>query len=227
VWLADAREGGKMGALAGTITMTCYYVQGEIPKDFKTSYLEALRKNAFTEIDLELEHDESMGWVTIHDPFNVDFELNDVLWGSYLMVALRHDTIRLPAAAVKLHVRKAVADATKKSGKEKLSKSEVEEIKDRLEKQLKKKALPNIKTFDMVWNMERGVVWLWSTNKKVNEQFIDFFQETFGLVPSEKNPYAQMEQLGFTEELLEKVLDLEPAAMSAPPGESRRRRRSA
>jgi DNA recombination-dependent growth factor C len=215
-----------MGALAGTITMTCYYVQGEIPKDFKTSYLEALRKNRFVDINLDLEHEESMGWVSIADPFDTEFELNDFLWGSYLMVALRHDTIRLPATAFKLHLRKAVAEHQKKSGKEKLSKAEVEEVKARLERQLKKKALPNIKTHDVVWNMDRGVVWLWSTNKKVNEQFVDFFQETFGLVPHEKNPYAQMEHMGLGEEALERVLELEPAAMSAPPGESRRKRRA-
>jgi len=215
-----------MGALAGTITMTCYYVQGEIPKDFKTSYLEALRKNRFVEINLDLEHEESMGWVAITDPFNTEFELNDVLWGSYLMVALRHDTIRLPATAFKLHLRKAVAEHLKKTGKEKLSKAEVDEVKERLERQLKKKALPNIKTHDVVWNMERGVVWLWSTNKKVNEQFVDFFQETFGLVPHDKNPYSQMEQLGLGEEGLERVLELEPAAMSAPPGETKKRRRA-
>lgn len=216
-----------MGALAGTITMTCYYVQGEVPKDFKTSYLEALRKNRFVEINLDLEHEESMGWVAITDPFNTDFELNDVLWGSYLMAALRHDTIRLPATAFKLHLRKAVAEHLKKTGKEKLSKAEVDEVKERLERQLKKKALPNIKTHDVVWNMERGVVWLWSTNKKVNEQFVDFFQETFGVVPHEKNPYAQLEQMGLGEEMLERVLELEPAAMSAPPGESKKRRRAA
>ncbi len=216
-----------MGALAGTLTMTCYYVQGEVPKDYKTAYVEALAKHKFTDINLDLEHEESMGWVTIADPFKTDFELNDVLWGSYLMVALRHDTIRLPAAAFKFHLKKAIAEHLKKTGKEKLSKSEVEEVRDRLEKQLKKKVLPSIKTYDVVWNMDRGVVWLWSTNKKVNEQFVDFFQETFGVVPHEKNPYAQLEQLGFTEEQLERVLDLEPAAMSAPPGESKRKRKSA
>ncbi len=215
-----------MGALAGTITMTCYYVRGEIPKDFKVSYLEALRQHRFVDINLDLEHEESMGWVAITDPFNTDFELNDVLWGSYLMAAVRHDTIRLPATAFKLHLRKALAEHQKKSGKEKLSKTEIEEVKDRLERQLKKKALPNIKTHDMVWNMERGVVWLWSTNKKVNEQFVDFFQETFGLQPIEKNPYAQLEQLGITEEALERLLELEPAAMSAPPGEGKRKRKS-
>ncbi len=215
-----------MGALAGTLTMACYYVQGEIPKDFKTAYVEGLRKHRFQDINLDLENEEALGWVTVEDPFNTEFELNNVLWGSYLIATLRHDTIRLPATAFKFHLKKAVLEHCKKTGKEKLSKAEVEEVRDRLEKQLKKKVLPNIKTYDVVWNMDRGVVWVWSTNKKVNEQFLDLFQETFGLQPNEKNPYSLMEQVGFDEEQLEKVLDLEPAAMSAPPGESKRRKRN-
>ena len=208
-----------MGALAGTITMTCYHVQGEIPKDFKDRYLKALAKHRFTDINVDQDHEESIGWVTAADPFDVEFDLNKVLWGSYLLAAIRHDTIRLPATAFKLHLKRAVEEHCKKTGKEKLSKAEVEEVRDMLEKQLKKKALPNIKVYDMVWNMDRGVVWLWSTNKKVNEQFVDFFQETFELVPHEKNPYSQLEMLDFPEEVIAHVLEIEPAAMSAPPGD--------
>ncbi|MFO0744767.1 MAG: recombination-associated protein RdgC [Myxococcota bacterium] len=216
-----------MGAFAGTLTMTCYYVQGEIPEGFRDSFVEALNKNRFNDINLDLDNEESIGWVTAQDPFDSEFELNKVLWGSYLVAALRHDVIRLPATAFKMHLKKAADEYRKKSGKEKLSKGELEEVKERLEKQLKKKALPNIKTYDMVWNMDRGSVWLWSTNKKVNEQFVDFFQETFGLVPHEKNPYSQIERMGFEEDVLGRLVELEPAAMSAPPGESKKRRKSA
>lgn len=216
-----------MGAFAGTLTMTCYYVQGEIPEGFRDQFVDALNKNRFTDINLDLDNEESIGWVTAQDPFDTEFELNKVLWGSYLVAALRHDVIRLPATAFKMHLKKAADEYRKKTGKEKLSKGELEEVKDKLERQLKKKALPNIKTYDVVWNMDRGVVWLWSTNKKVNEQFVDFFQETFGLVPHEKNPYSQIERMGFEEDVLSHVVELESAAMSAPPGESKRKRKSA
>ena len=216
-----------MGALGGSLTMTCYYVDGEVPKDFREAYLAALMKHRFTDVNVDLDREESVGWVNIADPFDTEFDLNKVLWGSYFMAALRHDTIRLPATAFKLHLRKACAEVMKKTGKEKLSKAETDDVRERLEKQLKKKMLPNIKTFDMVWNMERQVVWLFATNKKVNEQFVDFFQESFGLVPHEKNPYAQMERGGFEEKQLVQMLELEPAAMSAPPGESKRKKKSA
>jgi recombination associated protein RdgC len=208
-----------MGALAGTITMTCYHVKGEVPKDFKERYLKALEKHRFTDINVDQDHEESIGWVTAADPFDTEFDLNKVVWGSYFLAAIRHDTIRLPATAFKLHLKRAVEEHCKKTGKERLSKAEVEEVRDLLEKQLKKRALPNIKVYDMVWNMDRGVVWLWSTNRKVNEQFVDFFEETFELVPHEKNPYSQLELLGFDDAQLGHVLEIEPASMAAPPGD--------
>lgn len=217
-----------MGAFAGTLTMTCYYVQGEIPSDFRESFIAALEKHRFKDIEVELDHEESIGFVNAADPFDTEFELNKVLWGSYLVFALRHDVIRLPATAFKMHLKKAADEYRKKTGKEKLSKGELEEVKERLERQLRKKALPNIKTYDVVWNMDRGVLWLWTTNKKMNEQFVDLFQEAFGLLPLEKNPYSQIEKMGFEEDFLSRVIELEPAAMSAPPGEPKRgRRRSA
>ncbi|MCC6625557.1 MAG: recombination-associated protein RdgC [Deltaproteobacteria bacterium] len=214
-----------MGAFAGTLTMTCYYVQGEIPEDFRESFIAALDKHRFKDINVDLDHEESIGWVTAQDPFDSEFELNKVLWGSYLVCALRHDIIRLPVTAFKMHLRKAADEYRKKTGKEKLSKGEMEEVKERLERQLRKKALPNIKTHDVVWNMDRGVLWLWTTNKKVNEQFLDIFNETFGLVLHEKNPYSQVEKMGFDADVLKRVTEIEPAAMSAPPGEPKRGRK--
>lgn len=210
-----------MGALAGTITATCYYIRDEIPRDFKERYIEALNKNRFVEINFNLDQEESMGWVPISDPFRTNFDLEESLWGNYLIFALRHDTVRLPATAFKMHLKKAINEYLKESGKQRLSKTETEEIKDSLEKQLKRKALPNIRVYDIVWNLERGVVWLWTTNKKLNELFVEFFQDTFEIQPIERNPYSAIEEMGFEQDALDFILDLEPAALAVDPEGSR------
>ncbi len=206
-----------MGALSGTLTATVYYVQGDLPDDFKERYLDALSKNCFTDVDLALEQDESMGWVNIADPFDTEFDLNKVLWGSYLMVSLRHDAVRLPAAAFKFHLNRAVKEYLAETGKERISKAEKEEVKDHLEKQLKKRVLPAIKTFDLVWNIDSGQAWFFTTNKKMNELFVDLFEDTFGLAAHERNPYSEVERLGLDEEQMDQVLRIEPAAFAAPP----------
>jgi hypothetical protein len=206
-----------LGALSGTLTTTAYYIEGDVPDGFRETYIEALSKFRFKEIDLGLDQDESLGWVTIADPFDTAFELNKVSWGSYLMVAIRHDAIRLPANAFKLHLGKAVQEYLREHGKERISKPEQEEIKDQLQKQLRKRVLPAIKTFDLVWNIERRQAWFFTQNKKMNELFVDMFEETFGLQAHERNPYSLVEHMGLDDAMFDRMLSIEPAALAAPP----------
>lgn len=206
-----------MGAQSGSITANAYYVVGDIPKTFRQDFIDGLLAHKFRDIDRELDHDDAWGWVTSNDVTSTEFDTSNVFFGDYVMATLRHDAIKIPAATFKVRLKKAYEDASRARGGGKLSKTEREDIKERLTVQMKKVAIPNIKTFDLVWNMERQVVWFFGTNKKINEAFVDLFQETFGIVPYERNPYSQMEALGLEPKLLDAAVELESASMSAPP----------
>lgn len=217
-WAVAEQQGGKtLGALSGALTTTAYYIAGDVPDGFRDTYIEALSKFRFKEIDLALDQDESLGWVSISDPFDTDFNLNKVLWGSYLMVTIRHDAIRLPANAFKLHLQRRVQEYLLETGKERISKPEKEELKDVLEHELKKRVLPAIKTFDLVWNIDRHQAWFFTQNKKMNELFVDMFEETFGLQAHERNPYSMVEHMGLDDDIFDRILSVEPAALAAPP----------
>ncbi len=205
-----------MGALSGSVTAAAYYVGGELPSDFRDRYVSALNGRKFREIDLNSDDDESLGWVSINDPFDNEFHLDKVLVGDYLMASIRQDTIRIPAAAFKLHLRKAIIEYCKETGREKVTKAEEEELRDTLEKQLRKRVLPSIRTFDMTWNIQRGKLWLWTTNKRTNEVFQELFQDTFELPLIPKTPYAQLERMDLGEDVLDRAVVIEPAALALP-----------
>lgn len=202
-----------MGALAGSVTASEFYVRGELPKDFREFYLQQLTKRRFKEIDVNSDEDESMGWVTTHDPFSSEFTLNDVLWGDYLLVTLRHDSLKVPAAAFKLYLQKEIAAALKESGKERISKTEEEELRDSLHKKLRRRVLPSIKTYDVVWNVERNLMWLFTTNKRVTEVFQELWGDTFELPIAAKNPFSLMERLN-DDKLLDASIAIEPANLA-------------
>ncbi|MFT7582175.1 MAG: DNA recombination-dependent growth factor C [Myxococcota bacterium] len=204
-----------MGALSGTLSTTAFYVQGDLPEDFREAYIDSLKKLQFTEVNPSADQEESLGWVNIADPFDTDFDLNKVVWGSYVMATIRHDLIRLPAAAFKLMLQKRIREYMDDQSKESISKAERENLSDELERELKHRVLPAIRTYDVVWNMDRGVAWLFTTNKKVVELFVDLFEETFGLHAHERNPYSIVEQMGLDDAHMERVLEIEPAAMAA------------
>lgn len=204
-----------MGAFTGPITFTTYYTTTELPKGHRQAFLDGLRRQAFIPINHDLDQDESLGWVIADNPLSADFQVNDIYWGSYLIATLRHDVIKLPPTSVKLQLRKAIGEHLAKTGKEKLSKSETEELREILVRGLKRKALPSTKTFDMVWNLDTGVVWFWCASKKVNEAFTDLFQETFGHQPNMKCPYSELERLDFDDDHLQRICEMEPANLAA------------
>lgn len=206
-----------MGALSGTLTTTAFYIEGDLPDDFRDRYVAALNHEAFKDIDLNLDKDESLGWVTAQSPFDAEFDLNKVLWGDYMMFALRNDVIRLPATAFKLHLERRLEEYRDQTGRERLGKAEREEVAEVLKRELRKRVLPSIKTHDVVWNIERKVAWLFTTNKRVIETFIDMFHDTFGLQAHERNPYSLIEHMGLTDQQMELLLQIEPAAFAAPP----------
>lgn len=206
-----------MGSLSGSITANAYYVVGDVPKTFREDFVTGLLTHKFRDIDRDLDQDDSWGWVTSQDVTSTAFDTSSVLFGNYVMATLRHDAIKIPAATFKIKLKRACEDQMKARGVDKLSKSEHDDIKERLMVQLKKTAIPHIKTFDLVWNTERGVAWFFASNKKLGEQFVDLFADTFGLSVHERNPYSLMEQLGVEPKQLDAAVELESAAMSAPP----------
>ncbi|MGM0578952.1 MAG: hypothetical protein ACQEXJ_24735 [Myxococcota bacterium] len=210
-----------MGALSGGITTSAYYVDGDLPKDFRDRFVEALNSRRFQDIEVESDQEESLGWVNLADPFDTDFAVEKILFNDYLMAGLRQDTLRIPGAVFKLHLRRALADYLQTTGKAKASKADEEEVRDHLEKQLRKRVLPGIKIHEFVWNIERGEVWLFTANKRVNEMFQDIFTDTFDVVLLPRNAYSRLEKMGLSDDDLEHAARLEPTVFAVP-GDLRR-----
>lgn len=220
-----------MGALEGPITYTTFYIQDEPSRDILNIVREGLKRDRFIDINHDLDQEESQGWTTIQNPLDVDFQNNPITIGQFIVASLRHDQIRLPATSVKLKLAKACEELRQKLGKEKLSKGEVEEVKERLERTLRRQALPRVKTYDMVWDTESRMVRFWSNSKKTIERFTGIFEDSFGYTLLEKCPYSELEHaqrmsLALVDEsLLDVVVELEPAVLSLPPGMQMPRKR--
>lgn len=205
-----------MGALSGSMTATAYYVDGEPPKDFRDRYTEAVQKRRFRDIDVDADHDESHGWVTVHDPFDTEFDPTKFHWNQYVLLGLRHDVLRIPQTAFKLQFRRALDDYLQRSGKEKATRAEEDEVREHLERQLRRRILPTIRLYEMAWHLERQEVWLFTSNKRMNESFQELFTDTFELELVPRNAYSRMERMGYQQEWLDHAVGLEPTAFASP-----------
>ena len=204
-----------MGALNGTLTYTTYYVLDEPPAGFKERFLESLQKHAFREIDVDAGKDRSIGWVRLGDVFDTELPWDRVFVDPYVCMTLREDTIKVPPNALKAHLGKREKEHLRASGREKLGKGERAAIKADVLLGLRRRALPDIKSYDVVWNTVDASMRLWTHNKRIKEVFEDLVRETWGLRIVPQAPYTAIVARGApvgldAAELEKRVLELSP-----------------
>ncbi len=94
-----------MPLLKGAVTYSRFKTEGIKESPSKT-LSEGLKKGAFKPLDLSRDDDRAIGWVELEDPDSVEFESGSYLFGDYVIVSFRVDTIRVPATAVKAELNK-------------------------------------------------------------------------------------------------------------------------
>jgi recombination associated protein RdgC len=188
-----------LGALAGPLTVAKFSVRGELPDDFHSTFLKAIRHRVFKPLSPDEEAEERIGWCAVSAPLDLELTHEGVFYNSYLNLGLRIDKWRLPASVLKAELDTAIVERLAKTGKERLGKTEKDELRDRIATRLKKRLLPAMRHFDVVWNLETMVLWFWSQSAKTQEQLSVLFEQTFGLELVLHCPYVAATSLDLTD----------------------------
>lgn len=186
-----------MGLLAASGGFTRYRIVEAVPDQTLREAADRLRKYTFTDIDHSAD-ERSFGWVPLEDYLDTDWRCAPPEKGHYLAFSLRLDTRRISPAVLKKHLRLAI-DAEKaamqETGKAFVSKDRKKEIAERVKLSLMARALPIPAVFEAVWNTLDHVVWLCTTNGKIQELFEDLFTMTFELHLEPQTPAYLAERL--------------------------------
>lgn len=137
---------------------------------------------AFKDID-DTYDDVSIGFVPVHNMFSADFSQSII--DPYVAVALRVDERLVPGAVLKKYIAKEEQRVREERQVPRLSRLARLEINERVGTELRRKAKPTPKVVELVWDMERGVVFVFSASDRVIGMVEAFFKETFG-VPLER-----------------------------------------
>ena len=199
-----------MGAFGGSMTFTTFHVRGEVEPGFRDRFLKSIQKEVFRPLTVEDELDETMGWVTIEHPFDVELDYDKVFFNSYLNLALRIDKWRIPTPLFKAWFADAERQHLAKVGKERLSKREKEDLKAVVTATLKRQLIPAMKVIDLSWNLDTGIVRFWNQSARIHEVLEDIFETTFGLTLIRDTPYVVASHLGFDDAQLDKLPELDP-----------------
>ncbi|MGA1871728.1 MAG: recombination-associated protein RdgC [bacterium] len=188
-----------MGLIAHSSNISRYQVKDHVPQDYRGQYLERIRSHAFRHIEENSDVDRSVGWVNIMNIFDNEFQGEECFKDEFIALSLRIDTRRIPSYVLKQRCNEAEKEKKAAIGKDFLSKSDREEIKDMIKVQLLKRIIPNIRTFDMIWNIKKGEIFFSSFNDSISGEFQELFKKTFDLNALPLFPYSIAENI-FNEE---------------------------
>jgi len=201
-----------MGALQGGLTYRQYRVKEKLPTTWQAKVQKGLVSNVAKPLDPEGEFDRVVGWCSAQFILDTDMSLDLCLQDPYLVVALRVETIKIPGGLLKVHCESEERKVKRELKKEALSRYERAEIREQVEARLRKRVLPTMKSFEVLWNTETGVVRFFTTNKTLNEELMDLFEDSFNLtlIPDYAYTIAQSEDLALEKEELEALESIEP-----------------
>ena len=183
-----------MGFIKGTASYVRFGVEGDLPENIWDFIADRVAAFAFRDIDETYEED-SLGWVSVLNMFDTEFDYASYAAGNYVTLSMRRDERKVSSAIVKKFVQKEEERIKKEKQIPKLSRSMRVEIKERIQNELMRKALPMPSVFDLCWNLENSTLIFFSTNKKAQALLEDLFKESFGLTLMQQIPYVCGEHL--------------------------------
>lgn len=197
-----------MGLLKGSASFVRFSVEGELPENLLDFIADRVVSFSFRDID-DTYDEYSIGWVSILNMFDSEFQYASYAAGDYITLALRIDERKVSSAILKKFVQKEEERVRLEKELPKLSRSMKVEIKDRIRTELMRKAIPVPTVFELCWSLSDSTVIFFSTNKKAQALLEDYFKETFGLLLKQQIPYLTAEHL-LDEEQVERLERITP-----------------
>ena len=183
-----------MGFLTGSASFVRFSVEGDLPENPLEYIADRITSFSFEDID-ETFDEYSIGWVSVLNMFDSQFEFASYAAGDYIVLTLRIDERKVSPAILKKFVQKEEERVKAEKQIPKLARSLKVEIKERVRTELTRKAYPVPSVYDLCWNLSDSTLYFFTTNKKAHALLEDYFSETFGLSIRQQIPYTVGERM--------------------------------
>ena len=187
-----------MPALRGSLTYARFFVDGDVPDDFREKFMRAIRLRAMKPLEPDDADLERSGWCKVGEPFAIELHYEDVFYNEYVNLGVRTDKWQLPSTVLKQRVREAEAAYLEKKGRERMGRSEKAELKEMVARKLRKQTAPATRMVDVSWSMNEGIVRFFSHADKAAGNMTELFHKTFGLRLIPESAYTLAGRLGLS-----------------------------
>ncbi len=183
-----------MGFISGSASFVRFSVEGELPENILDFIADRIAAFSFQDID-DTYDEYSIGWVSVLNMFDSNFEYGSYANGDYVTLTMRVDERKVSPVILKKFCLKEEERVKKEKQIPKISRTMKSEIKERIRVELMRKSVPIPAVYDLCWNLSDSTLLFFSTNKKAQALLEDFFKETFGLLIMQQIPYITADHL--------------------------------
>ncbi|MDO9515047.1 MAG: recombination-associated protein RdgC [Syntrophales bacterium] len=169
-----------MGLSKGTLTFTRYRVTGELPDALADFMDRQIKIFAFRELSAGTD-EKALGWTSLDNVLDTDFEYANYSIGDYYVFSLRIDRRAVPPSLLKLRVLKAEKEFLEEKGLKKLYKGQREDIRETVKLGLLSRAQPVPSFQEVCWSVSGKWLLFGTLTEKVNDDFKELFKRSFNL----------------------------------------------
>ena len=197
-----------MGFVSGSASFIRFGIEGELPSNMMEFIADRIASFSFRDIDDTMD-EYSIGWVSVANMFDAGFRSASFMNGDYVTISLRVDERKVSPASLKKFVQKEEERIKVEKQIPKIGRTLKAEIKERVQAELIRKAIPIPAVFDLCWNLSESTVLFFTTNKKIHAVLEDFFKDCFGLLLVQQIPYVTAEHI-LDDEQTERLASINP-----------------
>ena len=183
-----------MGLIKGNFSFIQFAVEGQLPPAFPTFISNRIKANSFREARNSTE-EKRMGWVSVTDILDADFEQANYALGDYLIFSLRIDRKLISPKLMKVRLMEEQKRFLAEHNQTRIGKSMNEGIKEKVKLEILTKSDPVPSFYDVLWAVGQNKVYFSCLSDKVADDFVDLFKKTFSLglkrILPQDHPLAQ------------------------------------
>jgi hypothetical protein len=169
-----------MGLLKGNFSFARFHVEGQLPQAFLNFVNNRIKANSFRETTKSTE-EKRLGWVSVTNILDADFESANYVLGDYLIFSLRIDRKTIPPKLMKIKIMEEERQFLVQSGKGRINKQIAGGIRDKVKLEILARIDPIPSFYDVCWALGQNTVYFSSLSDKVADDFVDLFKKTFSL----------------------------------------------
>jgi DNA recombination-dependent growth factor C len=171
-----------------------YRVRGNIEGAFWDAVDAGIRGYAFRQVDGPGDR-VGLGWTSITDFTDHEFRGASYVYGRYVALSLRVDTVRVPPRSLETQLKQEIRQKLEETGQRRLSSAQRRELREHLKESLRRQVLPSIQVFDLIWDTSGKVAYFASLGIKAREHVEDLFKKSFGLTLVPLIPYIRAQEI--------------------------------